>query len=249
LILTVDQIKQDLQATTVEKQETLAKVEEEKAKSIQELTKHNEEVVEKLEMERQLLQQDNSRIQQTKENELSLTKQNYEDAITKLKQEHEIEINNLKKAHEEEMKKYKQIMELKIDELKDTIQKLNDLLPERDIKEGFLTKQGGGHKNWKKRYFVLKTNFMCYYKDNKNLKHPQGVIDLNDSKITRVDKDEVKKNFVFQIVTAKRTYLCKADSDEDVDSWIGAIERARATFKTDIQIRKTFLERKSETNE
>lgn len=40
-------------------------------------------------------------------------------------------------------------------------------MPQRNEKEGFLTKLGGGRKVWQKRWFVLNTNFMCYYKDQK----------------------------------------------------------------------------------
>jgi len=116
------------------------------------------------------------------------------------------------------------------------------MLPDRDEKDGWLTKQGGGVKTWKKRYFILKTNFVCYYKDSKNLKHPQGVIDLNDSKVSRVDPEEAKKAFVFQIITPGRTYRCKGENDEEVESWISSIEKAKARYKSEANIRPSFYQ-------
>jgi hypothetical protein len=34
-------------------------------------------------------------------------------------------------------------------------------------KEGFLTKQGGGYKSWKRRWFVLKGTNLYYFKSKK----------------------------------------------------------------------------------
>ena len=33
------------------------------------------------------------------------------------------------------------------------------------VKEGWLIKQGGKYKTWKKRWFVLKNNHIAYYKE------------------------------------------------------------------------------------
>jgi hypothetical protein len=35
------------------------------------------------------------------------------------------------------------------------------------LKEGWLTKQGGRYKSWKRRYIVLKESRMLYFKDTK----------------------------------------------------------------------------------
>lgn len=39
-------------------------------------------------------------------------------------------------------------------------------------KEGFLTKEGGGFKSWKKRWFVLKGGDLAYYKNKGVIKQP-----------------------------------------------------------------------------
>jgi len=164
------------------------------------------------------------------------------ETITRVEKEHNDDVVKLKQMHEEEVKSVKSMMSTKVHELKEAIQQLNEMLPDRDGKEGFLVKQGGGSKAWQKRYFTLKTNFICYFKDPKNLKHPQGVIDLNDCKVSKVAIEEIKKKNVFQICTRSRIYFLKGEDDDDVESWIAAIEKAKAKFKSDANIRQTFLE-------
>jgi len=47
------------------------------------------------------------------------------------------------------------------------------------LKEGYLTKCGGGHKSWKSRWFVL-TKDVLYYFDKETSAEPLGVIQLKD---------------------------------------------------------------------
>lgn len=37
--------------------------------------------------------------------------------------------------------------------------------PEADLHTGFMLKEGGGFKSWKKRYFVLTSSAVAYYSD------------------------------------------------------------------------------------
>jgi hypothetical protein len=41
------------------------------------------------------------------------------------------------------------------------------------IKEGWLTKCGGGHKSWKRRWFILQENLLYYFADKK-VRIPDG---------------------------------------------------------------------------
>ena len=52
----------------------------------------------------------------------------------------------------------------------DTVEKLS--APEMD---GFLTKQGAVRTNWKRRWFILASDFLFYYKTKKDTE-PTGVI-------------------------------------------------------------------------
>ena len=57
---------------------------------------------------------------------------------------------------------------------------------------GHLTKQGGGIKTWRKRYFVCDNGWVFYYKDMKD-KEPRGVIDLAGCDIADVSVLKKKK--------------------------------------------------------
>jgi hypothetical protein len=94
-------------------------------------------------------------------------------------------------------------------------------------KDGFLTKQGGSIKTWKKRWFVLKDGSIFYFKTPKDLS-PKGTIDLEkNSKIG--DTSLTKKKYAFQVETAQRTFLITADSEDSKQEWIAAI---RASIET-----------------
>lgn len=45
------------------------------------------------------------------------------------------------------------------------------------IKEGWLTKCGGSHKSWKKRWFILQENLLYYFADKK----ARGLLSLTHS--------------------------------------------------------------------
>jgi len=179
-------------------------------------------------------------------------RQESEAAYQKLQTEKQMELDKRQLFYEGETQRMKKSYEDKLEELRNALQKMQDMLPARNDKEGFLIKQGGGHKSWKKRWFVLKTNFMCYYKDAKKMTHPQGVIDLIDSKVRVVPEDIIKKKFCIEIHTPNRAYYLCAKSDEEASDWLKGIEGAKAKHKADIINRKTFAninaESKSRSN-
>ncbi|KAJ5071318.1 rho/rac/cdc gtpase-activating protein [Anaeramoeba ignava] len=80
-------------------------------------------------------------------------------------------------------------------------------------KEGFLTKQGGRVKNWKKRYFVLKDGYLFYFKSKNDFK-PCGEISLEG--INRPDADVSNGHYVYNIA---------ALSELQKHGWITAIEK------------------------
>jgi len=181
-------------------------------------------------------------LQKTNEQSSSAQDQLQKTIETKDKQIAELtkELENLKKGHEEAISKLNQDHQQKVNSLQEVIQKLQDMMPERAEMEGFLTKQGGSHKNWQKRYFVLKTNFMCYYKDQKNLKHPAGVIDLSDARMGPVTIETIKKKNCFEIATPKRIYYLCSETEEEQNKWLEFMERAKARLKSELSQRKTF---------
>lgn len=92
-------------------------------------------------------------------------------------------------------------------------------------KTGYLVKEGGKFKTWKKRWFVLKNNVIYYSKEQNSgelgIVRLQGLQDT-DVKISSRNK---KKN-MFEVVTSKRTYFLAADTEDDRDKWIQYIKQS-----------------------
>lgn len=97
-------------------------------------------------------------------------------------------------------------------------------------KQGWLTKQGGSIKTWKRRLFLLHENVLYYYK-NEDAKAPKGCIQLTKhvhlEKVVRSNKDKsyrAPEPFSFKIQTDFRTYwMCDKD-EKQIDEWINCIQ-------------------------
>jgi len=90
---------------------------------------------------------------------------------------------------------------------------------------GFLTKEGGRFKTWKKRWFVLKNNDMFYSK--KQNAGELGTIHLAGLTIDHVGICSTKKRaFCFQVQTPSRIYYLVSESEKDRDKWIEAIKQS-----------------------
>lgn len=85
-------------------------------------------------------------------------------------------------------------------------------------KEGFLTKQGRIWKNWKNRWFVLRSNTLCYYK-RKESRRPVDRLDMNTAIAVDLDTTKRKDN-CFRIEFPFRTYYMYASSAEDCHQWV-----------------------------
>ena len=204
---------------------------EEKEQRIQELTTQNQEARDLLkrseESSKQTLQEKETEYKQTIES----LKKEHNDELEKLKKDYEEQLQKMKTDYESQLKQQKESHDNKVQELLQAIQKLQALLPSANDREGWLTKQGGSSKtNWQKRWFVLKTNFMCYYKDNspKSLKHPNGVVDLQGCAIKEVEPEFFKKKYCFQIQTTDRVYYIQAKDETEQKAWMKSIESAKA---------------------
>ncbi|KXJ21644.1 Cytohesin-1 [Exaiptasia diaphana] len=110
-------------------------------------------------------------------------------------------------------------------------------------REGSLVKEGGLHKTWKKRYFILKDNCLYYFK-NVGDREPRGIIPLENLQVREVN--DAKKKYCFEIFSADNSSglikACKTDSEgkvveghhdvyricaaseEERETWIGCIK-------------------------
>ena len=92
------------------------------------------------------------------------------------------------------------------------------------LREGWLTKEGGGFKSWKKRWFVLEGGALTYYAKKGGEK--KGEIQLKTCGSTRAE-DYKDKPHCFKIVTTSRTYHFCAPDGNSMKEWIEAITNAR----------------------
>lgn len=110
-------------------------------------------------------------------------------------------------------------------------------------REGWLVKEGGLHKSWRKRYFILKDNCLYYFK-NSGDREPRGIIPLENLQVREVQ--DPRRKYCFEIYTEENSSslikACKTDSDGKVveghhdvyricapseemrDTWIGCIK-------------------------
>jgi len=88
-------------------------------------------------------------------------------------------------------------------------------------KSGYLTKLGGKIKSWHKRYFVLKTGVLSYWKSQHDLhRKPQGIIVLNEScRVSRADGSNT-----FEIATGTKNYYLTADSQPIMEEWVRVLQ-------------------------
>eukprot|EP00761_Pharyngomonas_kirbyi_P014269 gb/GECH01014299.1/.p1 GENE.gb/GECH01014299.1/~~gb/GECH01014299.1/.p1 ORF type:complete len:778 (+),score=248.19 gb/GECH01014299.1/:1-2334(+) len=92
-------------------------------------------------------------------------------------------------------------------------------------KAGWITKQGARVRNWRKRYFILKDNYLFYYGDEK-ASEPKGFLRLDDCEVDEVPKEESKKDFAFKVACAGRTLYAFTASQQETTAWIFAIRKA-----------------------
>lgn len=83
------------------------------------------------------------------------------------------------------------------------------------IKEGWLCKQGGRYKSWKRRWFILNDNCLYYFQFTTD-KEPKGIIPLENIQVR--DVPERSKPYCFELYSANNTTIkaCKTDHEGKV---------------------------------
>jgi len=96
------------------------------------------------------------------------------------------------------------------------------------IYEGWLYKQGGSVRSWRKRYFRLEEGRLLYYMNEEASMKPFGVIPLPGSKLLIENQHEIGRKHVFRIVpsfkTSKKTFLLSAPSDKELKLWMSLLK-------------------------
>jgi hypothetical protein len=90
-------------------------------------------------------------------------------------------------------------------------------------KAGYLTKQGGFVRSWKKRWFVLKGDSMYYFAGPQS-EEPLGSIALEGSFLQAAD-EHTRKKFSFGIFhPARRTFFLVADTKQEMQEWVDMVQ-------------------------
>jgi len=97
-----------------------------------------------------------------------------------------------------------------------------DIGPNNIVKEGFLMKQGGHFKSWKKRYFVLSEKLALYFKAKPTSEDEvcEGWIDMDGFDVIRTEPNFGPNRF--SLVTLYRTFFFEGVSLSDRNAWFDA---------------------------
>ncbi|CAO1636292.1 unnamed protein product [Parajaminaea phylloscopi] len=100
-----------------------------------------------------------------------------------------------------------------------------EMLNEATVKAGYLWKKGEKRKTWKKRWFVLRSSKLSYYKNEKEYQLLR-YIDMSD--VLSVAAIELKgRDNTFGIVTQRRAYYVKASNRAEMEEWTTALNEVK----------------------
>ncbi|KAL0217399.1 hypothetical protein RCL1_007980 [Eukaryota sp. TZLM3-RCL] len=91
------------------------------------------------------------------------------------------------------------------------------------IKVGFLLKKPRPGKQFLHRYFRLSSHVLSYAKDESS--PILGIIRLKNATIRPLLDDDVRSACVFVLENDSRTVYLRAESDEEMHSWIAEIQQ------------------------
>eukprot|EP00002_Diphylleia_rotans_P019051 TRINITY_DN3689_c0_g1_i3.p1 TRINITY_DN3689_c0_g1~~TRINITY_DN3689_c0_g1_i3.p1 ORF type:complete len:212 (-),score=40.74 TRINITY_DN3689_c0_g1_i3:185-820(-) len=108
--------------------------------------------------------------------------------------------------------------------------------PER---QGYLNKQGGSIKTWKKRWFIMKETYLFYFSDKED-PNPKGIICLKEASVDRCAQDLGRKHS-FCIKTPDRQYFIGASNEAEEEEWIAAImKKAGQSWSSSVRMSGNF---------
>ncbi|OHT01178.1 RAC family serine/threonine-protein kinase like protein [Tritrichomonas foetus] len=101
-------------------------------------------------------------------------------------------------------------------------------------KSGWLTKQGGMIKSWKRRWFTINGSTIHYYSKQNDLHSEKGSFDLSMATVVAAaTPKECRKQPSFKVVIPnKRTYYIKADTEAERNSWIQTLQQVMQDAKS-----------------
>ena len=92
--------------------------------------------------------------------------------------------------------------------------------------KGYLTKEGGNWKSWKRRYFVLKKNGIMHYYEDGSMAKLKGTLTVKDAEVNPYpDGGDLSFEIVSDIFSegTGRSLKVQADDEEQMSSWMRAV--------------------------
>jgi hypothetical protein len=95
------------------------------------------------------------------------------------------------------------------------------------VKSGYLLKQSKYLRQWKQRWIVLSSQYLCSYESQGGHmgSSPTEQLLLRDCTTVKSADEETGRENSFKIETSDRTFYLVASSPAEKESWIGVIGR------------------------
>jgi hypothetical protein len=93
------------------------------------------------------------------------------------------------------------------------------------VMEGFMVKQSKHLKEWRQRWYVLTSQYLCSYKAEGDYTNPTEYVRLAESSTVRSAEDSTGKENSFCVQTAQRSFCLIARNAAEKEQWISRIGR------------------------
>lgn len=113
----------------------------------------------------------------------------------------------------------------------------SDSIPPIDLRsillKGFLTKQGGNWKSWKRRFFILTVDGVLSYFEDETMTKPKGSLNCREAEVHPLTDEG---DLYFEIVTdvfksdSGRKLKLLAESEEQIFEWVQAIRAVSCLY-------------------
>jgi hypothetical protein len=110
--------------------------------------------------------------------------------------------------------------------------------------EGYLNKKAETGSLWKKRYFVINSGILLWYKNKEDTKIASSFV-LEGCNASAVPDRQFNRKFCFVVssINFSRSYVFQAENYKERDSWIEAVNQAAQAFKSKPGILSTIVDR------
>mmetsp|Transcript_55536 Transcript_55536/g.88160 ORF Transcript_55536/g.88160 Transcript_55536/m.88160 type:complete len:120 (+) Transcript_55536:75-434(+) len=93
------------------------------------------------------------------------------------------------------------------------------------VMEGFMVKQSKHLKEWRQRWFVLTSQYLCSFKAEGDYTNPTENLRLAECSTVRSAEDSTGKENSFCVQTAQRSFCLIARNVAEKEQWISRIGR------------------------